>query len=65
MNNHGTRVNLVLHTFGQVIPGSKNLVVVLVVDHVVFHTNVHFQQLETSSKGSQSSTSLAVCTLLI
>ena len=30
----------------------KNLVVVTVTEHHVFHTNVHFQQLKTVSKGA-------------
>ena len=31
------------------------MVLVLVADHLVFHTNQHFQQLTTASKGGQSS----------
>lgn len=37
----------------------KNLAVVTVTEHLVFHTKVHFQQLKTVSKGA------AICEILL
>lgn len=54
--------HLGLHTFGL---SNRTLVIVLMADHLMFHTNVHFQQVKTMSKGRSSSAELVICVYAI
>ena len=57
-----TLVLVAVHHFYMLLDMSwKNTVLILVADHFVFHTKVHFQQLKTVSKRGTSFPELAAC----